>query len=503
VTAGGGLTAGGDVQGTRLKVGTGHTLSGALASIGGGFGNTASGYHAFVGGGNGNIASGNVAVVTGGDLNMATNFHSTVGGGNQNKAWGDAATVSGGNVNTASGAFGTVGGGDRNLADGPYATVGGGHFNEVKGSMGGSTLGGTIAGGESNGIIASAHSTIGGGVNNYIDGSAFGKYATIGGGIGNESFATYSTISGGEDNLIGSSAGWGAIGGGGGNRIWSNDHYSTIGGGHGNVMEVGATRSTIPGGESNVVAAACSYAFAAGRRANANHTGAFVWADSTDADFDSTRNDEFNIRAAGGVRIQSNRGIALNDANAPLITRGYDPFTSGAYAGLGRWGLFMEPFNLVIGIPSLEWRNFEVAKYELDGSHTALATIDQAGNLTIAGTYYPISDRNAKENFASVDRREVLEKVAALPITRWNFKQEAGVPHLGPVAQDFHAAFSLGTDDRHIATVDADGVALAAIQGLNQKLEEQMKQKDTKIAELKERLERLERLLTRQTGGAQ
>jgi hypothetical protein len=39
------------------------------------------------------------------------------------------------------------------------------------------------------------------------------------------------------------------------------------------------------------------------------------------------------------------------------------------------------------------------------------------------------------------------------------------------MAQDFHAAFGLGTDERHIATVDADGVALAAIQGLNQKLE--------------------------------
>ena len=210
------------------------------------------------------------------------------------------------------------------------------------------------------------------------------------------------------------------------------------------------------------------------------------------------------------MRIESALGISLNADNRPLITRGYDPFTSGLYTDLGRWGLFMEPFNLVIGIPNLEGRNFQVAKYELDGTRTALATIDQAGNMTIAGTYYPISDRNAKENFAPVDCRDVLEKVAALPITLWNFKQEKGVQHLGPVAQDFHAVFGLGADDKHIATVDADGVALAAIQGLNEKVESGKQKAESRIekleaenAELKERLERLEQLLARHNGGTQ
>jgi hypothetical protein len=63
-------------------------------------------------------------------------------------------------------------------------------------------------------------------------------------------------------------------------------------------------------------------------------------------------------------------------------------------------------------------------------------------------------------------------KVAALPITLWNFKTDAGTRHIGPMAQDFHSAFNVGTDDKHIATVDEEGVALAAIQGLNQKVEE-------------------------------
>jgi len=75
-----------------------------------------------------------------------------------------------------------------------------------------------------------------------------------------------------------------------------------------------------------------------------------------------------------------------------------------------------------------------------------------------------------------------------LPISQWSFKGDPQITHLGPMAQDFHAAFGLGTDDRHIATVDADGVALAAIQGLNQKLEREN-------AKLKARLEKLEQLL--------
>jgi hypothetical protein len=62
------------------------------------------------------------------------------------------------------------------------------------------------------------------------------------------------------------------------------------------------------------------------------------------------------------------------------------------------------------------------------------------------------------------------------------------------MAQDFHAAFGLnGADDKHIATVDADGVALAAIQGLNQKLEETRAEN---IA-LKRELSEIKALLTR------
>ena len=126
----------------------------------------------------------------------------------------------------------------------------------------------------------------------------------------------------------------------------------------------------------------------------------------------------------------------------------------------------------------------------------------------VALSFNPTSDRNAKENISELDAQEVLNKVISLPVKRWNFKGEDDVDHIGPMAQDFHAAFGTGTDDRHIATVDADGVALAAIQGLNEKLEE----KESVIAELRNetsalreknedmeaRLAALEELLNRQ-----
>lgn len=96
-----------------------------------------------------------------------------------------------------------------------------------------------------------------------------------------------------------------------------------------------------------------------------------------------------------------------------------------------------------------------------------------------------ISDRNVKTAVQSVDAREVLKKVAALPMNTWQYKtQEAKYRHMGPMAQDFYAAFHLGTSDKSINTVDADGVALAAIQGLNALLTE----KDAKIAALETEL---------------
>jgi hypothetical protein len=131
----------------------------------------------------------------------------------------------------------------------------------------------------------------------------------------------------------------------------------------------------------------------------------------------------------------------------------------------------------------------------INGNGTPSASVTLASG---SGTWSSLSDRHAKENFTPTNAREVLDKVAALPMTSWNYKaQEKSVRHLGPMAQDFHAAFGLGENDRTITTVDADGVALAAIQGLNAKLEEEIKAKEARITELERRLAGIERLLAK------
>ena len=128
------------------------------------------------------------------------------------------------------------------------------------------------------------------------------------------------------------------------------------------------------------------------------------------------------------------------------------------------------------------------------GGGTQLMRLNELG-LWVNGTLVNGSDRNSKENLETVDTRAVLDKVAALPITAWNYKQDTSSRHLGPMAQDFRAAFGLGHDDKGIATVDADGVALAAIQGLNQKLDEQLKAKDARIEALETELSALKTLI--------
>jgi hypothetical protein len=188
----------------------------------------------------------------------------------------------------------------------------------------------------------------------------------------------------------------------------------------------------VPGGAWNVAGGQSS--FAAGQTARAIHDGALVWGDaSTLSNVQSTNANSVTMRASGGYRLFSNNGLSS--------------------------GVFL------------------------------------AANGTSWST---LSDRSAKKNFAAVDGAAVLEKLAAVPIQQWNYKWEAddATPNLGPTAQDFKAAFYPGRDDKSITTLEYDGVALAAIQGLNSKLEATRAEN----AELKTRLERLERLLAERSG---
>lgn len=115
----------------------------------------------------------------------------------------------------------------------------------------------------------------------------------------------------------------------------------------------------------------------------------------------------------------------------------------------------------------------------------------RVGGYVNATAFNIVSDRDLKEQFQPVNPAEVLARVVSLPITSWNYKEDVATRHIGPMAQDFYAAFNLGMDEKHIATVDESGVALAAIQGLHA----QLKAKDAHIEALEKRLAALENQL--------
>ena len=99
-------------------------------------------------------------------------------------------------------------------------------------------------------------------------------------------------------------------------------------------------------------------------------------------------------------------------------------------------------------------------------------------------------NQNVKANFSDVDRGDIIERLAAIPIRAWNYKMDpASMRHIRPACQDFHAAFELnGDDETNIVSVDAQGIALAAIQGLNEKLNAENARLRTNIANLERRL---------------
>jgi hypothetical protein len=118
--------------------------------------------------------------------------------------------------------------------------------------------------------------------------------------------------------------------------------------------------------------------------------------------------------------------------------------------------------------------------------------------LTLGGVWTNASSRSLKTEFEAIDPQAMLAKVADLPVQEWRYKvEDASTRHIGPVAEDFQRVFGLG-DGESIGTVDANGVALAAIQGLVQKMDSALAAKDAEIAELRQELRSLKDSLTDQ-----
>ena len=466
---------------TAATVGGGvfNTASGEGATVGGGFTNTAEGGRATVAGGQSNVATGGAATVVGGASNQAQEDYSLAAGHRAQAihpgafVWADSTFID--FQSTAQDQFSVRATGGTRLVSGvdgsgsptfglellpdtsglstlgsssPFDlrvnnsrgfridpasdgtgqspnVIGGTGDNSVSAGVHSATIGGGGRGTPANPATANRvtdhQGTVGGGANNQAgDGAGTAgdnTLATVGGGGNNTASGESATVAGGGNNVASGDKAF--VGGGVSNLAFAVD--TTVSGGATNAAL--AQASAVIGGAGNTAAgfaaavlggtgnyAVRNYTLAGGHRAVADHNGAFVWADSNDLNFGSTAQNQFSVRSTGGARFVS----AIDGGGAP---------TAGVELAPG------------------------------------------------GGSWSSLSDEASKRGIEPVSGRGVLRRLADVPISTWSYRsQDESIRHIGPMAQDFYRAFGVGESRRRISSVDADGVALAAIKGLSREL---------------------------------
>jgi hypothetical protein len=249
-------------------------------------------------------------------------------------------------------------------------------------------------------------STISGGFDNSTGATAFSS--VIGGGGLNFTSAAFATVGGGVFDTA--SATDATVGGG--RRNTASGSGATVGGGQDN--RASGWRATIPGGYQNL--AAGNHSFAAGSGARARHNGSFVLA----ATASTALSDSVYSGGVSQMVLRADGGFYLTDGGgAGSVPTGYFLNTStGAY-------------------------------------------------LSDVGIWENNSDVNTKTAFEPADFDQILDRLDQLEVQTWTYrKDEAGTRHIGPTAQDFHATFGYGSNNRALSTLDVDGVALAALKAL-------------------------------------
>jgi hypothetical protein len=321
--------------------------------------------------------------------------------------------------------------------------IGGSYTNIARAGVVGATIGGggahwlgEWAEGISPNVVAADFATVSGGQDNtagglYNQAVGGGPFSTVVGGIYNVASSDYSTVGGGAGNVASGSRS--AVVGGVSNT--ASAIGSTVAGGKNN-RAIGES-STVVGGRENT---------AEGPKATVLG-GAFNHATGRDSAIGggggNTASGDFSFATGNFAQATHHRSFVLNaheyafDANLAKSR------------GDGEFVVYAKTMRMFVGIPG-------------------------SGGCTLASGasgWSCTSDRRVKSDIDAVDGRAVLDRVVALPVARWKFTGLPDVAHMGPMAQDFHAAFNLGDDETRLSPMDVQGVALAAIQGLNAELE--------------------------------
>jgi hypothetical protein len=420
---------------------------GALNYSGAAYSNSVSFDFGTIGGGYANLVNGFAGVVAGGYNNANNGFAGFMGAGDGNtivgNGGGDGAVIGGGYGNTNGGSAATISGGQSNFIDSTadHAGIGSGQFNTVQSGADHAAIGGgygntvgtnnslsVIGGGQVN-TANSMWATIGGGYGNNA-----GYVGTVAGGDGNGANGNFSFVGGGYQNIASAQAGFvgggynntnagfmSLIGGGRLNTVFSNAFYATIGGGYANYASGGL--ATIAGGDQNFAA---GDAFAAGHRAKANNFGAFVWADSTDADFASTANNQFAVRASGGVAfVTGGAGMTLD--GQPIVSGIYSNTViltnaNNTFAGNGA-GLSNVNAALLNGLPSSAFiqnqsAGPQAASFNINGTAQVLGLIRSGSEVGTSNAPSPAGLVIRRVNSTTPGSGQVVARSDVLTLQR-------------------------------------------------------------------------------------
>lgn len=485
--------------------GTGSTISnGDSTGIFGGGGHTLSGFaNTILGGAVNQLGAGGAteSTVVGGreiDMSASTGLYQSTLGGYQNtlSASGTAATIVGGTLNTISGVAlqsGIFAGRSATLTGRRSAIIAGdsnqispsGNANEcaiVAGSsntFSGSTFSDcVILGGNANDMdgAGASFSAILAGTNNTLTGTSYSviaggsahtataDYAGVFCGAGNTASATYAVVVGGvacAANAIGS-----AIFGGTNCSIASGSELSVIVGGNNNdITSATSLRSAIVGGTSNQITAS-------------GFDNAILGGDTNVISGTATGS---IILGGDNNTISSSRSFAMGDG---CTITGVESIALGAQSVATNNSFIFASAGLTSATDDV----FGVqASNGLYFSKTATGTVsitagrtidtDTGGYLTDAGVWQSTSSIAAKQAFEDISPLAILEKVLSLNVTEWEYKKIPGIRHIGPMSEEFSELFKIGDDERALSPIDTVGVALAAIQGLKQYVDEVFKQK--------------------------
>jgi hypothetical protein len=292
---------------------------------------------------------------------------------------------------------------------------------------------------------------------------AAGQDSAVVDGQGNQACDQVSTIAGGYQNTISSSddqAGYSFIGAGANNVITGPGGVSAIVSGGENSLT--AEYAFIGGGQSNAISGTEPYAVITGGYAN---TASAEWATVAGGNTNTASGNAANVaggahNTASGPHATVLGGSQNTASGAQSLAAGYN--SNAATAGSFVWS----DDSGSTGLTSTVANQFLL---RASGGFTLWTNAAGTVGATLApgsGAWSSASDRNMKTDIVPLDDAEVLDRVGRLPVSRWSYISEHGVRHVGPMAQDFYAAFGVGEDDRHITSIDEDGVALAAIKAL-------------------------------------